>query len=241
MSGTGTGRDFIASSVMPPGTSTSSPCTWPSWSSRFSPGATFFWAVDDTLCRKRGLTLYGAGMHYDPLISSRAKSLVSWGHDWVVLTLIVAFPAWAPSKVFALPIAMRLYRNRQGLTKGKKNPKGKKGQKKSTKLTFRTSALDYPRISFGAKLRGGGAIPARVSPPARCGNRTAVAMAALPTQRGSHAAIHMVGQRHGPHSSREDLGTNLMTRHPGIGSRSTRSLRPLGLDRPCDAVFLNHA
>src|SRR5208283_2534582 len=59
-----------------------------------APGATFFWAVDDTLCRKRGLTLYGAGMHYDPLISSRAKSLVSWGHDWVVLTLIVAFPAW---------------------------------------------------------------------------------------------------------------------------------------------------
>src|SRR5208337_2914312 len=50
-------------------------------------------------CRRRGLTLYGAGMHYDPLISSRAKSLVSWGHDWVVLTLIVAFPAWAPSKV----------------------------------------------------------------------------------------------------------------------------------------------
>ena len=33
-------------------------------------GATLFWAVDDTLCRKRGLTLYGAGMHYDPLISS---------------------------------------------------------------------------------------------------------------------------------------------------------------------------
>ena len=32
-----------------------------------------------------GLTLYGAGMHYDPLISSRAKALVSWGHDWVVL------------------------------------------------------------------------------------------------------------------------------------------------------------
>ena len=38
-----------------------------------APGATLFWAVDDTLCRKRGLTLYGAGMHYDPLISSRAS------------------------------------------------------------------------------------------------------------------------------------------------------------------------
>ena len=72
-------------------------------------------------------------MHYDPLISSRTKSLVSWGHDWVVLTLIVAFPVWAPSKVFALPIAMRLYRNRQGLTKGKKKPKGKKSQKRSSK------------------------------------------------------------------------------------------------------------
>jgi DDE superfamily endonuclease len=85
-----------------------------------APGATLYWAVDDTLCRKRGLTLYGAGMHYDPLISSRAKALVSWGHDWVVLCLIVVHPFWAPTKVFALPIAFRLYRNRQGLTKGKK-------------------------------------------------------------------------------------------------------------------------
>jgi SRSO17 transposase len=89
-----------------------------------APGALLVWAVDDTLCRKRGLTLYGAGMHYDPLISSRSKALVSWGHDWVVLCLIVANPIWAPTKVFALPIAMRLYRNRQGLTKGKKG-KGK--------------------------------------------------------------------------------------------------------------------
>ena len=85
-----------------------------------APGATLHWAVDDTLCRKRGLTLYGAGMHHDPLISSRAKPLVSWGHDWVVLCLIIRHPFWAPTKVFALPIAMRLYRNRQGLTKGKK-------------------------------------------------------------------------------------------------------------------------
>jgi len=86
----------------------------------FAPRATLSWAVDDTLCRKHGLTLYGAGMHYDPLISSRSKRLVSWGHDWVVLCLIVANPFWAPNKVFALPVAMRLYRNRQGLTKGKK-------------------------------------------------------------------------------------------------------------------------
>jgi len=71
-------------------------------------------AVDDTLCRKRGLTVYGTGMHHDPLISSKAKPLVSWGHDWVVLCLILRCPAWAPTKVWCLPILFRLYRNRQG-------------------------------------------------------------------------------------------------------------------------------
>jgi hypothetical protein len=85
-----------------------------------APSATLLWAVDDTLCRRRGLTLYGAGMHHDPLISSRKKPLVSWGHDWVVLSLLIVNPFWAPTKVFALPVAARLYRNRQGLTKGKK-------------------------------------------------------------------------------------------------------------------------
>ena len=85
-----------------------------------APGATFSWAVDDTLCRRRGLTLHGAGMHHDPLISSRAKPLVSWGHDRVVLCILIVNPFRAPTKVFALPVAARLYRNRQGLTKGKK-------------------------------------------------------------------------------------------------------------------------
>ena len=33
-----------------------------------APGALLIFTVDDTLCRKRGLTLYGVGMHYDPLI-----------------------------------------------------------------------------------------------------------------------------------------------------------------------------
>jgi hypothetical protein len=81
--------------------------------------------LDDTLCRKRGLTLYGAGMHHDPLISSRAKPLVSWGHDWVVLGLVVRCPFWAPTKVWCLPLLCRLYKNRQGLTKGQKGKKPK--------------------------------------------------------------------------------------------------------------------
>jgi len=107
-----------------------------------APGATLLWAVDDTLCRKRGLTLYGAGMHHDPLISSRAKPLVSWGHDWVVLCLLVVHPFWAPTKVFALPIAMRLYRNRQGLTKGKKN------QAKSAKRKADPNHCTRPQLAI---------------------------------------------------------------------------------------------
>ena len=86
-------------------------------------------AVDDTLCRKRGLSIYGTGMHHDPLISSRAKPLTSWGHDWVVVTLILRHLPWAPTKVWSLPLVFCLYRNRQGVTKGKKkSPSAKKAK-----------------------------------------------------------------------------------------------------------------
>jgi hypothetical protein len=108
-----------------------------------APGAELLWAVDDTLCRKRGLTLYGAHMHYDPLISSRPKALVSWGHDWVVLCLIVVHPFWAPTKVVALPIAARLYINRQGTTKGKKG-RGKAARTKKAKAATRAKAAAHP-------------------------------------------------------------------------------------------------
>lgn len=91
----------------------------------FAPCGVIELAVDDTLCRKRGLTVYGTGMHHDPLISSRALKLVSWGHDWVVLCLIVRCPWWAPTKVWCLPVLCRLYRNRQGLAKGRKGRKPK--------------------------------------------------------------------------------------------------------------------
>jgi hypothetical protein len=74
----------------------------------------------DTLCCKRGSTLYGAGMHYDPIISSRGMSPVRWGHDWVVLGNLIVKPFWTPTKAFALPVAVLQYRNRLGLIKRKK-------------------------------------------------------------------------------------------------------------------------
>lgn len=94
-----------------------------------------FLAIDDTLCRKRGLNLFGAGMHHDPLLSSKTLKLVSWGHDWVILSLIVACPSWAPTKVFALPIGFRLYRNLQGNAKAKKANDTASRASKSSKKT----------------------------------------------------------------------------------------------------------
>ena len=97
----------------------------------FMPTGIIELAVDDTLCRKRGLTIYGTGMHHDPLISSRAKPLTSWGHDWVVVTLIIRKLPWAPTKVWSLPLTFCLYRNRQGVTKGQKKSSSA-GKKKQT-------------------------------------------------------------------------------------------------------------
>jgi len=89
---------------------------------RFFPaGVLITLVVDDTLFRKRGLGLFGVGMHHDPLISSKSKKLTSWGHNWVVVSVIVQGLPWAPDIAWSLPVGFRLYVNRQGVTKGKKN------------------------------------------------------------------------------------------------------------------------
>jgi hypothetical protein len=105
----------------------------------FCPEGAIEMGVDDTLCRKRGLAVFGTGMHHDPLISSRKRVHVSWGHDRVILSLLIPNPSWSPSKVWALPVGMRLYRNRQGLTKGKKGRgKDKDGKKRPPDPNHRT-------------------------------------------------------------------------------------------------------
>jgi len=50
-----------------------------------------FVALDDTLARKRGLKVFGVGMHHDPLLSTRRTAVTNWGHSWVVLGVIVRF------------------------------------------------------------------------------------------------------------------------------------------------------
>ena len=75
-------------------------------------GETILVAVDDTLARKRGLKMFGTGMHHDPLLSSRGKAITNWGHSWVVLGILVDFPLW-PGRTFCLPILFRLYLNKK--------------------------------------------------------------------------------------------------------------------------------
>lgn len=73
-----------------------------------------FLGADDTLARKRGLKVFGVGMHHDPLLSSRGKAIVNWGHSWVVLGVIVPLP-FRQGTYFCLPILFRLYRSKQTL------------------------------------------------------------------------------------------------------------------------------
>ena len=110
-------------------------------------------AGDDTLCRKRGLGVFGTGMHHDPLSSSKSKKICHWGHDWVDLCIVIANPWWAPTKVFALPICMRLYRNRQGLTKGKNKSKKKlsAGQVKAASKKAKQAAAAKKKAKANAK------------------------------------------------------------------------------------------
>lgn len=75
-------------------------------------GDVIFLGLDDTLAHKRGLKMFGTGMHHDPQLSSRSHVVTTWGHNWVVLGVIVQFPLW-PDRPFCLPILFRLYLNKK--------------------------------------------------------------------------------------------------------------------------------
>jgi hypothetical protein len=82
-------------------------------------GEVIFLGVDDTLARKRGLKMFGTGMHLDPLLSSRGYKVTNWGHCWVVLSVLVEFPFWR-GRYFSLPILFRLYLNKKKAAKLRK-------------------------------------------------------------------------------------------------------------------------
>ena len=73
-------------------------------------------AADDTLARKRGLKVFGAGMHHDPLLSTRRTSVKNWGHCWVVLGVVLR-PPFCGGRWFCLPVLFRLYVPRKAAEK----------------------------------------------------------------------------------------------------------------------------
>lgn len=75
-------------------------------------------SLDETLARKRGKKVYGVGMHHDPLLSSRSKAVINWGHSWVVLAVQVRLRC-IPHRVFSLPILFRLYLNHDASLKAR--------------------------------------------------------------------------------------------------------------------------
>jgi hypothetical protein len=96
-------------------------------------------AVDDTLARKSGRHIWGAGMHHDPLRSTRKRPVFSFGHSWVVLSLQVSFP-FASQKTWALPVLVRLYRKRKSskLAPGRNGKPEKKQTGQATEKQYHT-------------------------------------------------------------------------------------------------------
>lgn len=80
--------------------------------------------IDDTLARHTGKHIAGGAMHRDPLLSTGKRPFFHFGHQWVVLSVVLTFPSWG--KVFSLPVLVRLYR-----TEKLNNKLGRPHQKKT--------------------------------------------------------------------------------------------------------------
>ncbi|MFN0101988.1 MAG: transposase, partial [Bryobacteraceae bacterium] len=102
-------------------------------------------AVDDTLARKSGRHIWGAGMHHDPLRSTQRRPSFSFGHNWVVLSLQVPLPV-LPGKAWAMPILVRLYRKR----KNSKRAPGRDGkpEEKQTGQATDTQYRTRPQLAL---------------------------------------------------------------------------------------------
>lgn len=66
--------------------------------------------LDDTLAPKKGPHVFGIGSHLDAVRSTKKFRVFSFGHVWVVLSLVVRVPF--SSRPWSIPILFRLYRNK---------------------------------------------------------------------------------------------------------------------------------
>jgi hypothetical protein len=64
--------------------------------------------IDDTLAPHKGPEIFGLGCHLDAVRSTRRTKVFCFGHNWVVLSVVVRLP-FTP-RPWALPVLFRLYR-----------------------------------------------------------------------------------------------------------------------------------
>lgn len=72
-------------------------------------GAPVRLVCDDTLMRRAGRKVFGAGWHHDPLAPGRHR--IAWANNWVVVGVLVDLP-FIPHRPVCLPILARLWQPR---------------------------------------------------------------------------------------------------------------------------------
>jgi hypothetical protein len=70
--------------------------------------------VDDTLMRRSGRKVFGAGWHHDPLAAGRGR--VAWANNWVVAGILVDLP-FLPHRSVCLPVLARLWQPKHTATR----------------------------------------------------------------------------------------------------------------------------
>lgn len=86
-------------------------------------GGAIHMALDDTLTPKKGPHVFGLGSHLDAVRSTKRFKVFTFGHVWVVLSVVVRFPF--SRRPWAIPVLFRLYRNKQECLR-KRHPYRKK-------------------------------------------------------------------------------------------------------------------
>ena len=73
--------------------------------------------LDDTLAPKKGPHIFGLGSHRDPVRSTKRFPILTFGHCWVVVAILLPLPF--SRRAWALPVLFRLYRNEKECLKRK--------------------------------------------------------------------------------------------------------------------------
>lgn len=102
-------------------------------------------ALDDTLAPKKGEHVFGIGSHLDAVRSTKRRKVFTFGHCWVVLSILMPVPF--STRTWALPILFRLYRTAKDCEK-KQQPYFKKTELARQLVDVLASWVDGRRVEL---------------------------------------------------------------------------------------------